>query len=664
LTEKILLGENVKLDLQELITGRTFLSSISRYGKSWTARRIVEQVFGRTGVVILDPEGEYSTLRDKYPLLIISKDVPLVPEAAEYLADQILEHELSAIVDLSDPQLEILAGQEFVSRFIDRFIALETKMRKPYLWVLEECDEFAPEKGTFKSASLQSVIKLTKKGGKRGLGVLVLTQRPAFVSKYVISQCSNKLVGRMEWPDDIAVIKRYLRISDKISDKLSKVEKGEFYVSGDFVAKESFVKVGPVETKHLGATPEVVPPAPRELKETLAKLSEALPKIVQEKLAPAVPKVAEIEARIKEKLEGAWQARVQRVEKERDAVKRKVEAKYEVEIADLRRKLDEAVRHAALKGEVTDLLSHPLVQKNLEKLNAKQRGLVELLETKGPQDAEHVSLFLETSPKNVPTFVYDINRKIPKLIENVQGRYVSRLAKLFPVTEELKAEAREIENLKTQISQKDLQIRDLVKEMDRLKLAHQEATFLFNEMKKERDAEHQNFLNANRALNEATVRIGQLESQLKKAPTALPAPRQLPTALPTIDETRIREIVREELSAQTGSGIPVDVTLKRTLSEFNVSVNKEKFEVDESSWEGKLLARGLEGFFDEPKGIGKIMQELVRRYNVGDSGGNRTTVNDRLAMLVDKGILDRRQESGQWVYFATPEFKKRVKPSP
>jgi len=643
LTEKILLGENVKLDLQELITGRTFLSSISRYGKSWTARRIVEQVFGKTGIIILDPEGEYSTLRDKYPLLIIGKDVPLVPEAAEYLADQILEHELSAIVDLSDPQLEILAGQEFVSRFIDRFIALETRMRKPYLWILEECDEFAPEKGTFKSASLQSVIKLTKKGGKRGLGVLVLTQRPAFVSKYVISQCSNKLVGRMEWPDDIAVIKRYLRISDKISDKLSKVEKGEFYVSGDFISKEGFVKVGPVETKHLGATPEVVPPAPRELKETLAKLSEALPKIVHEKLAPAVPKVAEIEARIKEKLEGAWQARVQRVEKERDAVKRKVEAKYEVEIADLRRKLDEAVRHAALKGEVTDLLSHPLVQKNLEKLNAKQRGLIELLETKGPQDAEHASLFLETSPRNVPTFVYDINRKIPKLIENVQGRYVSRLAKLFPVTEELKAEAKEIESLRSQLADRMREIVDLKNTTQTINADYAKLNRDLQITIKERD--------------ELAKRLEEAESSIIKREAFEERPGPQPSI--GVTEARIREIVGEELSVR--SGMPVDVTLRRTLSEFNVSVNKEKFEVDESSWEGKLLARGLEGFFDEPKGIGKIMQELVRRYNVGDSGGNRTTVNDRLAMLVDKGILDRRQESGQWVYYATEEFKERVK---
>jgi len=647
LTDKILLGENVKLDLQELITGRTFLSSISRYGKSWTARRIVEQVFGRTGVIILDPEGEYSTLRDKYPLLIIGKDVPLVPEAAEYLADQILEHELSAIVDLSDPQLEILAGQEFVSRFIDRFIALETKMRKPYLWILEEADEFAPEKGTFKSASLQSVIKLTKKGGKRGLGVVVLTQRPAFVSKYVISQCSNKLVGRMEWPDDIAVIKRYLRISDKISGKLSKVEKGEFYVSGDFVLKEGFVKVGPVETKHLGATPEVVPPAPRELKETLAKLSEALPKVIQEKLVPAVPKVTEIEARIKEKLEGAWQARIQRVEKERDAIKRKVEAKYEVENADLKRKIDELQKALALKeGPIEDLLTHPLVKGRLEeKLSLQERSLVELLERKGPQGPEQIGLFLGIKPKSVSVVVSTANKALPGLIENVHGRYVSRLAKLFPVTEELKAEAKEIESLRSQLADRMKEIVDLKNTIQVINADYAKLNRDLQITVKERD--------------DLAKKLKEFESKRVEEPSKRMGLTGGPPLPVPLDEARIREIVREELSVR--SGMPVDVTLKRTLSEFNVSVNREKFEVDETSWEGKLLARGLEGFFDEPKGIGKIMQELVRRYNVGDSGGNRTTVNDRLAMLVDKGILDRRQESGQWVYYATPEFKERVR---
>jgi hypothetical protein len=90
-------------------------------------------------------------------------------------------------------------------------------------------------------------------------------------------------------------------------------------------------------------------------------------------------------------------------------------------------------------------------------------------------------------------------------------------------------------------------------------------------------------------------------------------------------------------------------------------VDKEVLDIDESSWEGKILARGVDGFFQEGKGIGKIMAELVRRYNVGDSGGNRTTVNDRLGMLVSRGILDRKQEAGQWVYLESPEFAERVR---
>jgi len=67
-----------------------------------------------------------------------------------------------------------------------------------------------------------------------------------------------------------------------------------------------------------------------------------------------------------------------------------------------------------------------------------------------------------------------------------------------------------------------------------------------------------------------------------------------------MDESRVREIVREELSARSGSLVPVDVTLKRTLGEFNVSVNREVLDVDESTWIGKLLARAFQERIDIP----------------------------------------------------------------
>jgi len=631
---KILLGETLRgeraeLDLQELITGRTLLCSISRFGKTWTARRIVEQVFGKTGIIIVDVEGEYSTLRDRFPLLIVGKDVPLVPESAEFLSDQVLEHDLSCIIDGSDPQLDIAAFQEFLARFVDRFIAMETKMRKPYLWILEEADELAPETGIARSICLGQIRKLVKKGGKRGLGTMVLTQRPAFVSKFVISQCPNKLIGRTEWPDDLAVLRKFGRIPEKYADPESKdphalknLEKGQFYVAGDFIAKDTLAKVGPVLTKHLGATPEIVPPAPKELKEVLAQLSEKLPAIIQEKLAPAVPKVAEIEARLRETFEGQWQARLARKEKELSSIKNRLEAKYETELADLRRKLDDAVRQTAMKGPVSDLLSHPLVKKNLEKLNAKQRSLVELFETRGPQDTERLSLFLEVSPKRVPTFVYDINRKIPKLIENVRGQYVSRLAKLFPVTEEAKAEAKQVEALRSELSKTQGNLLAL--------------TALAERYRKERD---------------------ELAEKLKIAEGR--EPRAVAEAVPPTPH-KATEGVSEERPAEPE--VPVEVTLRRKLTSFEVTVSKEVLDVDESSPTGKLLARGIKGFFDEAKGFGAVMGELERVYGLSrTSGGTRQSVQDALVDLCAKGILERKSEANQWMYLATPDFKERIR---
>jgi DNA-binding Lrp family transcriptional regulator len=612
-------GANVELDLQELTTGRTLLCSVSGGGKSWTSRRIVEQVFGQTGIIVVDVEGEFATLRERYPFLIVGKDVPLVPEAAEFLADQILDHELSVILDGSDPNLDVAAFQEFLQRFIDRFIAVETAKRKPYLWILEEADELAPESGISRSLCLNAIRKLVKKGRKRGLGVIVLTQRPAFVSKFVISQCRNKLIGGIEWPDDITVLHKFARIPDTITKSLGELKKGEFYAAGDFIKKDGIVKVGPVLTEHSGGTPELIPPAPRELEAMVRELTEKLPAIIQEKLVPAVPKIAEIEARLKEKLEAQWQARVARKDKELTSIKSRLEAKYETEIADLKRKLDEAVRHATLKGGISDLLSHPLVQKNLAKVSEKQRAFLELLETKGPQDPERCSLFLEINPKSVPSFVYEINRKIPKLIENQQGRYVSRLAKLFPVTEEAQAEASEITKLRDELGRVQAQLDQAQTDLERC-----------NDRRAQLEREVQD------------LRAQQRAERRKSVSTDLPT--KVPTELPT----------------DSSGEISIEATLHRTLSKFDVTTSTEKFDVDESSWEGRILARGLDGFFKEPRRLGGIVTELVRRYDVSDSGGNRESVGKALAMLVSKGILDRQGTSAQWQYSESPEFRERV----
>jgi len=618
---KVSLGKNAEIDGQELITGRTLLCSVTRYGKSWCARRITEQVFGHSGVGIIDLEGEYSTLLELYPFLIIGRDVPIEPEAAAFLADEILKNRLSFIIDGSNPDLDAAVFQEFVATFVNRFIAVEAQAKVPYLFILEESDQLIPEKGVGSSLCLEPLTRLVAKGGKRGLGTIIITQRPAFVSKRVVSQASCKLIGHIEWNEDIAVLRKFGQIPETADIK--NLKQGYFYAAGPFIDKPRVIHIGPVKTTHLGATPSVIPPTPSELKDVVAQLAAKLPAVIEE-MKPAIPKAAEIEARLKEKFEEQWKVRLQRVEKQRDSIRVKTEAKYETEIADLKRKLEDASRQAAMKGPVTDLLSHPLVQQNLSKLNDKQRRFIELLETRGPQSAENLSLFLETSPKNVPAFVHEVNRKIPKLVENVQGKYVSRLAKLFPVTEELKAEAEEIERLRAELNSRSSEVVDLKNQVQVLR--------------KERDDLEKKLKEAEAQLNKIPAKWGVVHEPA--APVAEPALGTTPEA-PTV---------------------PVEVKFKRVVTDVTVAINKEVLEADESTHLGKLLARGLDGFFDQPKAFGAIMGELERKYSISrTSGGSRQAVQSALEELVAKGILDRRQEQNQWMYFCSDSFKERVK---
>jgi predicted nuclease with TOPRIM domain len=519
-----------------------------------------------------------------------------------------------------------------------------------------------PEKGTFKSVSKQAILKLAKKGGKRGLGAIFVTQRPAFLSKYAISQCVNKIIGHMEWPSDLKVIQDFLRVPKPIVDKISQLEQGCFYVAGEFVDKQGFVKVGPVQTKHLGATPEVVPPAPAELERVVSRMREELPKIIEEKLAPAVPKVSEIEAKVREKLEAAYLAKLQRLEKEREALKKKLEAKfeaekaelckrYETEIAELRKKYEEAVRQATLKGRTTDLLSHPLVQRNLAKLNDKERHLIEILETKGPQDANRIAFALGVSPSYVPTFVYKINEKIPNLVRSVDGKYVSMLARLFPVTEELQAEARESERLRAEVEK-------LRVELDRLRtLAKDLSEKLANAMTENNQLRGALKLKTEEVMK-LMARVRELENRIKEIETAKPVPIAVRTE-PAVEQTVPKQ---PTVVAPPEQVVPVEVRLKRVVTDVSITTDKEVLEADEKTMIGKILARGLEGFFDQPRTLGEVMKELERRYALSSSsGGTRQSATNALEELVSKGILDRREENGQWVYFATPSFRERVK---
>ncbi len=188
-----------------------------------------------------------------------------------------------------------------------------------------------PEKGVFKAGSLRSMINLAKKGAKRGIGVIFASQRPAMISKVVLSQCANQIIGHTEWSGDLKVLKEYLRIESSIMENIATSKQGEFYFKGNFIEEAQILKINEVKTIHLGDTPKLVPPTTKELKEVISKFSITLPKVIEEKLRPNLPDIKIIEKNVREKIEKEFKTKVDKLNTELMISKKQEVPKEEIE---------------------------------------------------------------------------------------------------------------------------------------------------------------------------------------------------------------------------------------------------------------------------------------------------------------------------------------------
>jgi len=184
---------NVKIDLAKLISTRLLIQANSGGGKSWLIRRLLEQSHGKIQQVVLDLEGEFSTLREKYDYLLVGKngEIPANIQTAELLAIKLLKLNVSTIIDLSE--LKHHERITFVKRFLDSLIGAPRELWHTCLIIVDEAHQFCPEKT--KSESANSVIDLQTRGRKRGFCGVLATQRISKLHKDAAAECNNVLVG-------------------------------------------------------------------------------------------------------------------------------------------------------------------------------------------------------------------------------------------------------------------------------------------------------------------------------------------------------------------------------------------------------------------------------------------------------------------------------------
>ncbi|MGH8027224.1 MAG: ATP-binding protein [Pseudoxanthomonas sp.] len=272
------LADNTPIILPAMLETRVLVQANSGAGKSWLLRRLLEQTAPRVQQLIIDPEGEFSTLREKFDYVIAAPhdgDAVATPKTAALLARRLLETGVSAVLDIYD--LKAHDRQLFVKRFLEALINAPRALWHPVMVVVDEAHTFAPQNGS--AEALSAVIDIATRGRKRGQCLVLATQRLSKLHKDAAAEMLNKAIGRTGLDVDVKRAADELGLTAREgTEQLRNLKPGDFFVYGPaFSSVVKRITVGAVQTTHPKAGDRLMqaPPAPsKRVLQSLAKLAD------------------------------------------------------------------------------------------------------------------------------------------------------------------------------------------------------------------------------------------------------------------------------------------------------------------------------------------------------------------------------------------------------
>lgn len=261
--------KEVFIDAQELVTGRTCVIGQSGSGKSYLIAVLCEQLLQHNiAFCIIDTEGEYFSLKDKFQMLWVGGEEADAKIEIDFydLITKSITNNVPIILDVSD----VLDQRKVVSDFAGKLYEIENQVKQPYLLIVEEADKFVPQS----KDSLKEIEEISKRGRKRGLGLLVATQRPSLVNKNVLSQCGNQFIGKLSTENDLKAVDLFFADRKEL-ELLPKLNTGEFFVMGNTVKEKTRMQTVQRLTQHKGLTPKLIPKATGKVTELKTSLGFA-----------------------------------------------------------------------------------------------------------------------------------------------------------------------------------------------------------------------------------------------------------------------------------------------------------------------------------------------------------------------------------------------------
>ena len=164
------------------------------------------------------------------------------------------------IIDFSEVPSDILP---LITGLVTRLIFsiqqwADSTKRHPIALFCDEAHLYIPantEASSVEERGLHNFERVAKEGRKYGISLIVISQRPADVSKTVLSQCGNFVSMRLSNPDDQNVIRRLFPDSlGNFAELLPILDIGESLIVGDACLLPSRVKIDEPKVKPKSAT--------------------------------------------------------------------------------------------------------------------------------------------------------------------------------------------------------------------------------------------------------------------------------------------------------------------------------------------------------------------------------------------------------------------------
>ena len=254
-------GVPALLDVQELLATRLLVQGNSGSGKSHLLRRLLEQSAGLVQQAIIDPEGDFVTLAERYGHVVVEADGS---EAELHrIASRVREHRVSVVLSLEglDAEDQMRAAASFLGGLFDA----ERDRWYPMLVVVDEAQLFAPAAAgevsdEARRLSLGAMTNLMCRGRKRGLAGIIATQRLAKLAKNVAAEASNFLMGRTFLDIDMARAADLLGLDRRQAEMFRDLERGQFVALGPALSKRPLpLTVGPTLTDSRSGSPGLLP---------------------------------------------------------------------------------------------------------------------------------------------------------------------------------------------------------------------------------------------------------------------------------------------------------------------------------------------------------------------------------------------------------------------